>query len=202
MPYILAQKLGMTRIFNQDGTAEAVTVLEAGPCTVTQVKTLEKDGFNAVQIGFGKEKHILKPAQGHQANAKSSHKWLREFKIKDSEITKIGDQIQISIFEPGMKVDIKAISRGKGFAGTIKRHHFSRGPETHGSDQHRQPGAIGSGYPERVFKGLRMSGHMGHNRVTVKDVEIKTIQADKNLLVIKGPVPGPNKGLVLVQTAK
>ncbi len=200
MAHILARKLGMTRVFADDGTATAVTVLEAGPCTVTQIKTTETDGYQAVQIGFGKDKHPTQPGQGHQAKAKTEHKWLREFRVAGSELPAVGDSVTVESFEPGMVVSLAAVSKGKGFAGTVKRHGFKKGPETHGSDQHRQPGAIGSGYPQRVFPGLRMSGHMGHERVTVRRAKVQAIYANKSLLVVTGPVPGPAKGLVMVES--
>lgn len=198
MAHILARKLGMTRVFTEDGTALAVTVLEAGPCTVTQVKTTETDGYQAVQIGFGKAKHLSQPGQGHQSKAKTDHKWLREFRVEGTELPAVGDAVTVDTFEPGMTISMAATSKGKGFAGTVKRHGFKKGPETHGSDHHRQPGAIGSGYPERVFPGLRMSGHMGYERVTVRRAVVQAIHADKNLLVVTGPVPGPAKGLVSI----
>ena len=200
MAYILAKKLGMTRVFNEDGSAIAVTVLEAGPCTVTQVKTKETDGYQAVQIGFGKDKHPTKPAAGHQAKAKTAHKWLREFIVTGEELPEVGSAVTVDSFTEGMPLRMVATSKGKGFSGTVKRHNFKKGPETHGSDQHRQPGAIGSGYPERVFKGLRMAGHMGSDRVTVKSGVVKAVYADKNLLAVTGPVPGPAKGLVVIQS--
>jgi len=190
----------MTRVFDADGTAHAVTVLEAGPCTVTQVKTTDTDGYTAVQLGFGNAKHLDKPSKGHQAAAKTEHKWLREFRVAADALPTVGAVVDAASFELGMTVQLSAISKGKGFAGTIKRHHFSRGPETHGSDQHRQPGAIGSGYPERVFPGLRMSGHMGHEQVTVRRAKVQAIHPEKNLIVVTGPVPGPAKGLVVLQS--
>lgn len=200
MAYILAKKLGMTRVFTDDGRSVGVSVLEAGPCTVTQVKTAESSGYQAVQLGFGHEKHPTKPAAGHQATAKTQHKWLREFRVEGAELPAVGDVITVAAFEPGQAVRVIGTSKGKGFAGTIKRHNFAMGPKTHGSDQHRQPGAIGSGYPERVFRGLRMAGHMGHERVTVKGASVQAIHPDENLLVVTGPVPGPNNGLILVET--
>ena len=202
MAYILARKLGMTRVFKEDGSSIAVTALEAGPCTVTQVKTSDSDGYQAVQIGFGKDKHPTKPAAGHQAKASTTHKWLREFRVEGDSLPTVGDEVTVGSFEPGMSLRIVATSKGKGFSGTVKRHNFKKGPETHGSDQHRQPGAIGSGYPERVFPGLRMSGHMGSDRVTVTSGKVQAVYADKNLLVVTGPVPGPNKGLVVIQSTE
>lgn len=199
MAYILARKLGMTRVFTADGTAVGVTVLEAGPCTVTQVKSPETDGYQAVQLGFGSAKELSKPDAGHQSAAKTTHKWLREFRI-DGDLPAVGDVVTVAQFEPGTAVKLIATSKGKGFAGTVKRHNFSRGPETHGSDHHRAPGAIGSGFPQRVFPGMRMAGHMGHDRVTVTGALVQAVHEDKNLLVVTGPVPGPAKGLVLVET--
>ena len=213
MAYILATKLGMTRVFTDDGRSVGVTVLEAGPCTVTHVKTDESDGYQAVQLGFGHEKHPTKPVAGHQAKAKTTHKWLREFRVAGnptspdgstgaSALPAVGDVLNVGTFEAGQAIKIVGVSKGKGFAGTIKRHNFKKGPGSHGSDQHRQPGSIGSGYPQRVFAGLRMAGHMGHERVSVAGATIQAIHPETNLLVVTGPVPGPTKGLVLVQTAE
>lgn len=200
MAYLLATKLGMTRVFTDDGRAIGVTVLEAGPCTVTQVKTTKTDGYQAVQIGFGQAKHPTKPSAGHQTKAKTTHKWLSEFRVTGDELPAVGEAVTVATFEPGQALRIVGTSKGKGYAGTIKRHHFAKGPESHGSDQHRKPGSIGSGYPQRVFAGLRMSGHMGHERVTVKGATVAAVHPDKNLLVVTGPVPGPAKGLILVET--
>ncbi len=202
MAYLLATKLGMTRVFTDDGRSIPVTVLSAGPCTVTQVKTTETDGYQAVQIGFGHEKHPTKPLAGHQAAAKTSHKWLREFRVVEGALPAVGTVLTVDQFEPGQAVRLVGVSKGKGFAGTIKRHHFAQGPKTHGSDQHRQPGSIGSGYPQRVFPGLRMAGHLGHDRVTVTGATVQAIHPDQHLLVVTGPVPGASKGLILVETVE
>lgn len=200
MAYILAQKLGMTRVFTADGSSVGVTVLEAGPCTVTQVKTAEHDGYQAVQLGFGLAKHLTKAVAGHQAKATSTHKWLREFRVAGDAIPAVGDTLTVSTFEAGAPVRIIGTAKGKGFAGTVKRHHFKKGPETHGSDQHRQPGSIGSGFPQHVFRGMRMAGRLGGQRVTTTGATVQATHPDQNLLVVTGPVPGPAKGIVLVQT--
>ena len=205
---ILGKKLGMTQIFNEKGEAIAVTLVEAGPCYVTQIKSSEKDGYQAIQIGFGKSKKIKKPLSGHlkKAKIKENLKYLTEmriegtqeevFKIGDKEV-KAGDAIDASVFTQNESIDVSGRSKGKGFAGTIKRHNFSRGPETHGGDNVRRPGSIGMcSFPARVFKGKKMAGHMGNAKVTVKNLKVAKIDPENNLLMISGSVPGPNGGIV------
>lgn len=199
---LLGKKLGMTRIFTEDGRWIDVTVLEAGPCMVVQRKTVDKDGYDAVQIGFGevKETRCNKPLSGHFAKAGLSPKrTLRELRIEESSELKTGDEIKADIFSLGDRVDVSGTSKGKGFAGVMKRHGYHGGPGTHGSNFHRRPGAIGqSADPARVFKGKGMPGHMGNRKVTVQNLEIVTVDADRNLLIVRGCVPGANGGVVMV----
>lgn len=191
----------MTQIFDKTGKVIPITLVEAGPCFVTQIKTAEKDGYSAVQIGFGVKKKINKPLSGHLKNLGSSAveagnlKYLREF--KDGEGLKIGDKINLSIFKENEKVKVAGISKGKGFAGVVKRHGFKGGPASHGQkDRLRAPGSIGMSFPERVSKGRRMAGRMGGERVTVKNLKIAEIDAEKNILALKGAIPGPKGRLV------
>jgi large subunit ribosomal protein L3 len=216
MKALLGRKLGMTQLFNADGSVARVTLIQAGPCVVTQVKTAETDGYNAVQIGFGEAKHQPKPQAGHLKAAGANSRDLREVRIKDipaghpetkaraaaateALALEIGAKLDVTAFEAGDAVQVTATSKGKGFAGTIKRHNFSRGPKTHGSHNYRAPGSIGSGYPEHVFKGMRMAGHMGHDQVTVTGLKVVVVDAEHNVLAISGAVPGPKRGLVMVQ---
>lgn len=199
---ILGKKLGMTQVFIEGGRAEAVTAIEAGPCTVMQVKTLEKEGYSAVKLGFGEDKK--RKSGRKRADDTVKHKYLREFK-PDANQTMEPDQIvDAGLFKAGDKVDVTGISRGKGFAGTIKRHNFKGGPKTHGqSDRHRAPGSIGSATtPGRVFKGMKMSGHMGHKQVTAINLEVMEADPARNLLLIKGAVPGMTNGLLLIRKSK
>jgi len=198
---ILGEKVGMTRIFAKNGESIPVTVILAGPCQIIQKKTIEKDGYNAVQLGFRevKEKKISKPIIGHLNKYKvSSIKHIREFKIDDSNKYSSGAEVKVDIFKEGDKVDIVGISKGKGFAGAIKRHNFSGGPKTHGQKEYfRSVGSIGATDAARVFKGQKLPGHMGTDRVTVKNVEVVKINLERNLILIRGSVPG-GKGAVLV----
>ena len=200
---ILATKVGMTQIFNEDGVLTPVTVLQAGPCVVTQVKTEENDGYKAVQVGFvdKREKLVNKPVKGHFDKAGVSYKRsVREFCLENAEEYSVKDEIKADIFAAGDKVDATAISKGKGFQGAIKRHGQHRGPMTHGSKFHRHQGSNGSATtPGRVFKGKGMPGHMGHERVTVQNLQIVRVDADNNLILIKGSVPGPKKSLVTIK---
>ena len=200
---ILATKVGMTQIFNEDGVLTPVTVLQAGPCVVTQVKTEENDGYSAVQVGFvdKREKLVNKPVKGHFDKAGVSYKrYVREFCLENAEEYSVKDEIKADIFAAGDKVDATAISKGKGFQGAIKRHGQHRGPMTHGSKFHRHQGSNGSATtPGRVFKGKGMPGHMGHERVTVQNLQIVRVDADNNLILIKGSVPGPKKSLVTIK---
>lgn len=196
---ILGKKLGMTQIFDSTGKAIPVTVIEAGPCTVVQVKTKDSDGYEAIQLGFGevKEKKLIKPEKGHFAKASvTPKKHLREFRLEENSYH-VGDEIKVNIFQDGESVDVTGTTKGKGFQGVIKRHGQSRGPMGHGSMYHRRPGSMGStSTPGRVFKGKNLPGHMGMETVTVQNLEIIKVDLDKNVLLVKGSVPG-NKGAIL-----
>ena len=218
---ILATKVGMTQIFNENGELTPVTVLEAGPCVVTQIKTVENDGYSAVQVGFvdKKDKIINKDANGKKeirnrhgvTKAEKGHfdkagvsgkRFVREFKFDNAADYKLADEIKADIFAAGDKVDATAISKGKGYQGAIKRHGQHRGPMTHGSKFHRHQGSNGAcSSPSKVFKGKGMPGHMGHEQVTVQNLEIVRVDAEKNLLLVKGSVPGPKKSLVTIKEA-
>jgi large subunit ribosomal protein L3 len=197
---IIGRKLGMTQIYSGNGKAQAVTAIEAGPCTVTQVKMADKEGYNAIQLGFGESRRLSSPQQGHLKKL-GKFKSLREFRVNDMEAAKIGDRVDVGLFKAGDLVDITGVSKGKGFAGVVKRHHFAGGPKTHGqSDRHRAPGSIGATTtPGRVFKGLRMAGHMGQNRVTVSNLEVVGSDPGRNLLLVRGSVPGAKNGLLLIK---
>jgi large subunit ribosomal protein L3 len=203
MPAILAKKLGMTQLFQEDGSVARVTVLEAGPCPVTAVKTSEKDGYAAVQLAFGaiKEKNLSKAERGHLAKADAGNlRHLVEFR-NEGEGLNLGDTVTVESFEVGDQIKVAGVSKGKGFQGTVKRHGFSRGPVSHGSHNVRAPGSIGaSAWPARVMKGIRGPGQMGNKRVTQRGLEVVRIDADKNLLLVRGSVPGPKNGLVEVRT--
>ena len=190
----------MTQRFSEDGTLHAVTVIQAGPCTVVQVKTSERDGYQAVQIGFDKAKRLNKPKQGHLKNL-GEFRHLREVSSKDPSGIEEGTTIDVSIFEAGEKVDVIGKSKGKGFAGVVKRYHFAGGPKTHGqSDRHRAPGSVGAGTtPGRVTKGFKMAGHMGNERVTSQNLVVMETDPERNLLLLRGAVPGPQNGLVLIK---
>lgn len=200
---ILATKVGMTQIFNDEGVLTPVTVLQAGPCVVTQVKIEENDGYKAVQVGFvdKREKLVGKPIKGHFDKAGVSYKrYVREFRFENAEEYSVKDEIKADIFAAGDKIDATAISKGKGFQGAIKRHGQSRGPMTHGSKFHRHQGSNGSATtPGRVFKGKGMPGHMGHVQVTIQNLEVVRVDAENNLILIKGAVPGPKKSLVTIK---
>lgn len=203
MKNMLGRKVGMTQIFKENGEVVPVTVIEAGPLFVVQKKTVEKDGYNAVQVGFGevKERRVTKPLKGHYEKANVAYrKFLREFRVENPDEYEIGQELKADVFAEGDMVDVTGTSKGKGTAGVIKRHNFSRGRETHGSKHHRMPGGMSAGtYPGRVFKGHRMGGRMGNERVTVQNLEIVRVDADKNLILIKGAIPGPKKGLVTIK---
>jgi large subunit ribosomal protein L3 len=200
MKTIIGKKVGMTHVFDEAGNFVPVTVVEAGPCTVTQVKTVEKEGYKAIQIGFGKGKNIVKPLLGHLKASKTRSKTLREVRMDNiDEEVKVGDEIKVDIFNEGDIVKVVGTSKGKGFAGTIKRHNFHRGPKSHGSHNYRAPGSIGAGYPEHVFKGQKLPGQMGHEQVTVKSLKIIKVDLENNLLAIRGAVPGPRKSIVLIK---
>lgn len=200
---IIGRKLGMTQVFRSDGTVVPVTVLEAGPCTITQLRTRECDGYEAVQLGFGRARRMNKPERGHLKGL-ALHPVLREVPAGSLEGLAVGQRVDASIFNVGERVDVTGVSKGKGFAGVVKRHHFRGGPKTHGqSDRWRAPGSVGAGTtPGRVYKGTRMAGHMGHERVTVRNLEVLQVDADDNLLVVEGSVPGPKGGYVMIRRAK
>ena len=199
MKAIIGKKVGMTQIFDENGFVVPVTVIEAGPCTVAQVKSVDTDGYNAVQLGFGevKDKHINKPEKGHFAKSKlAAKKHLREFRV-DSADVKVGDEVKADVFVAGDKIDVQGTTKGKGFQGVIKRHGQHRGPMGHGSMYHRRPGSMGStSTPGRVFKGKKLPGHMGVQTVTIQNLDVVRVDMDKNVLLVKGSVPGP-KGAIL-----
>lgn len=200
---ILATKVGMTQIFSEDGALTPVTVLQAGPCVVTQIKTVANDGYSAVQVGFGdiREKLVNKPRKGHFDKAGVPYKrFVREFKFEDAENYSVKDEIKADIFAAGDKVDATAISKGKGFQGAIKRLGQSRGPMAHGSKFHRHQGSNGAcSSPSKVFKGKGMPGHMGCKKITVQNLEIVKVDVENNLILVKGAVPGPKKALVTIK---
>jgi large subunit ribosomal protein L3 len=207
-PGILGKKIGMTQVFRADGQVVPVTLLKAGPCVVVQRKSPAKDGYDAVQLGlleFVKPRRINRPLAGHLKKAGvEGVKFLKELRLRpgDDDL-KTGDRVLVDQFKPSDKVDVIGISKGRGFAGLVKRHHFRGGDATHGSMFHRAPGSIGaSSFPSRVFPGMRMAGHMGVERVTVRNLEVVDVDVEENLLVVKGAVPGPNGGYVVVRRAK
>jgi len=196
---LIGRKVGMTQIFNEEGNVQRITVIEATPNVVTQLKTIEKDGYSAVQLGFGTAKKAAKPQAGHMKASGIMSSVLREIRLDDAGDLSVGAKLDVNTFELGDSVQITGTSKGKGFAGTIKRHNFHRGPKTHGSHNYRAPGSIGAGYPEHVFKGMRMAGRMGGDQVTVKGAKIALVDAERNLIGITGAVPGPRKGIVIVR---
>ena len=202
---ILATKVGMTQIFNEDGQLIPVTVLQAGPCVVTQVKTEENDGYAAVQVGYGeiREKLVNKPEKGHFDKAGvAAKRFVKEFKLENASEYTLAQEIKVDIFEAGDKIDATAISKGKGFQGAIKRHNQHRGPMTHGSKFHRHAGSNGAASdPSKVFKGKKMPGHMGSKKITIQNLEVVRVDAENNLLLVKGSVPGPKKSLVTIKEA-
>jgi len=203
---IIGKKLGMTQVFREDGKAEAVTAIEAGPCTVLQVKTVAKDGYDAAQLGFGEASRPKSSRRGRakEASLVKSFKHLREFGVDNIEAIAAGQKVDVSLFKAGDLVSVTGISKGKGFAGTVKRHHFAGGPKTHGqSDRHRAPGSIGATTtPGRVFKGMRMAGHMGNKQATVCNLEVFEADPARNLLLVKGAVPGARNGLLLIRKSR
>jgi large subunit ribosomal protein L3 len=202
MPGIIGKKLGMTQVFDEDGNVIPVTVIQAGPCPVTQVRTVDKDGYEAVQLAFEecKDKHISKPELGHLKKAGLKHGLRHLAEFQGIGEFKIGDTVTVEQFEDGQMVSVSGVSKGKGFQGTVRRHNFGRGPESHGSHNIRQPGSIGaSAYPSRVFKGMRMSGHMGARQVTQLGLRIVRRDLENNLLLIKGAVPGARNSVVIVK---
>jgi large subunit ribosomal protein L3 len=218
MKVLIGQKIGMTQLFNEEGNVVPVTLIEAGPCVVTQVKTKAHDDYNAIQLGWGHARRLAKPQAGHLKAAGADSRVMREVRVSDitpnepeaSQATeaetaetelelKVGAKLDAEVFEVGDLVQVTGVSKGKGFAGTIKRHNFHRGPKTHGSHNYRAPGSIGAGYPEHVFKGMRMAGRMGHDQVTVKDLPVVMVDASQNLIAVRGAVPGPKRGILLIR---
>jgi len=201
MKALLATKLGMTQLFDETGRQSSVTLLSAQDCVVTQVKNQTTDGYDAVQVGMGEAKKLAKPQEGHLKKAGSKSRHLAEFRLQEntSDVPSVGDKLNAENFELGELVTVQAVSKGKGFAGTVKRHNFNTGPKTHGSHNYRAPGSIGAGYPQHVFKGQKMAGRMGHDTVSVKNLKVVFIDAKANIIGIRGAVPGPKKGLVRVQ---
>ena len=203
---IIGRKIGMTQLFTENGNVVPVTVVEAGPCTVIQKKTVDNDGYSAVQLGFEdiREKLVVKPLKGHYDKAEVAYKRvLKEFKLDNSESMNVGDVIKADVFASGDVVDVTGISKGKGYQGTIKRHGFARQPMTHGtSGYHRHQGSMGANStPSKVMKGKGMPGHMGSEQVTIQNLSVVKVDAENNLIAIKGAIPGPNGGLVIVKTA-
>ena len=200
MKALLGTKIGMTQIISEDGKAVPVTLIQAGPVTVTQVKSVENDGYNAVQVGFDSGKNLSKAVAGHVKEANVTPKYIREFRVEElPEDVAVGSTYDVNIFTVGEKVSATGISKGKGFAGNIKRNNFNRGRASHGAFAYsRTPGSIGSMYPQKVFKGKRMAGRMGHDRVTVKNLEVAYIDLENNLIGLRGAVPGPKKGLIII----
>ena len=204
MKGILGKKLGMTQIFTEAGNVVPVTVVEAGPVVVTQIKTTEKEGYNAVQVGFvdAKEKSLNKPQKGHLAAANVLKKHLKEFRMDSVEGFTVGQEMKADIFAAGEMIDVTGTSKGKGFQGPIKRHGQSRGPESHGSRYHRRPGSMGAcSFPGRVFKNKKLAGHMGSVTVTVQNLEVVRVDADKNLILVKGAIPGAKGSVVTIKEA-
>jgi large subunit ribosomal protein L3 len=199
---LLGRKAGMTQIFAEDGTVVPVSVLIVEPNTVTRLRTLERDGYTAVQLGTGTARRLTKPRLG-QLRDLPRVRHVREFRVASVDSYQVGQELRVAeLFAPGDKVDVTGVSQGKGFAGTVKRHHFRRGPETHGSDSHRQPGSIGAGTtPGHVYRGLGMAGHMGDERVTIKKLTVVRTDPERNLLLVKGSVPGAPNALVMVRKA-
>ena len=204
MKGILGRKIGMTQIFTEAGEVVPVTVVEAGPVVVTQVKTIENDGYNAVQVGFvdAKEKSLNKRQKGHLAAANVLKKHLKEFRVEAVDAYTVGQEIKADVFAAGEMIDVTGISKGKGFQGPIKRHGQSRGPESHGSRYHRRPGSMGAcSYPGRVFKNKKLAGHMGSVKVTVQNLEVVRVDADKNFILVKGAIPGAKGSVVTLKEA-
>jgi len=203
---LIGKKLGMTQVFSEDGSALPATLIEAGPCYVTQVRNIERDGYSAIQLGYAEvpERKLTKGQLGHLGkNSIPALKFLREFRVKSPDL-KVGDTVDVTQFEVGKRVDVVGISKGKGFAGVVKRYHFKGGPVTHGqSDRTRTPGSIAAGTtPGRVFKGKRMPGRMGNERVSSQNMEIVYIDAEKNIIGVNGSVPGPRGGIVIIKDAR
>ena len=203
MKALFGTKIGMTQIIGEDGTTIPVTLIQAGPMTVTQVKSVETDGYNAVQVAYGEGKNLSKAEAGHVKSAGVTPKEIREFRVDDLGEIKVGDSWNVTEFELGDMVDATGISKGKGWAGTIKRHNFKRHRKTHGGKGNtRRVGSIGSMYPQKIFKGKRMAGHMGAERVTVQNLRVAYLSAEDNLIGVKGAIPGPKKGTIVINISK
>jgi large subunit ribosomal protein L3 len=200
---IIGKKLGMTQVYDDNGKVHSITAIAAGPCTITQLKTMNKEGYNAAQLGFG-AKEPARTSRKKKGKEKVRYSVMREFRLDDIGDLETGQTVDVSLFKAGDLVSVTGISKGKGFAGTVKRHHFAGGPKTHGqSDRHRAPGSVGAGStPGRVVKGMRMAGHMGHERVTVSNLEVFQADADRNLLFVKGAVPGTKNTLLLIRKSR
>ena len=199
---IIGKVIGGTQFFHEDGSSDAVTVIQAGPCTVTEIKSVERDGYEGIQLGFQPARRANKPMSGHMVKSGGkSFRYLREFRLDSESELSLGDEVGVSIFETGEKVTITGTSKGKGFQGGVKRYNFRGGPKTHGqSDRHRAPGSIGAGStPGRVIKGMRMAGRMGGQKVTVKNLQLVHVDSDRNLLVVKGAVPGVKDSLLTIR---
>lgn len=196
MKTLIGRKIGMGQIFTDTGAMVPVTVIEAGPCVVTQLKSVEKDGYRAAQIGFGTAKKMTKALQGHFKASKANPRLTREIKLEDEDNANVGDKLDVSLFEGTKLVNVRGLSKGKGFAGGVKRHNMARGPKSHGSDSYRAIGSIGSMYPQKIWKGKRMPGHMGHQMVSMRNLTLEQIQPERNLLLVRGAVPGP-RGTIL-----
>jgi len=200
MKTLLGTKVGMTQILSEDGVAIPVTLIKAGPVTVTQVKTVEADGYTAVQLGYGNGKNLSNAVAGHVKKAGVTPKTLKEVRVDELGEMKVGDAFDVAMFEVGESVDVTGVSKGKGFAGTIKRHNYNRQRKTHGGKgDTRKVGSIGSMYPQKIFKGKTMAGHMGHEQVTVKNLTVAYVDAEDGVIGLKGAVPGPRKGLVSIK---
>ena len=202
MKALITRKVGMTSIINDNGASIAVTLLSATPNVITQIKTIDQDGYEAASLGLGENKKASKTMSGQFKAAGIIPKVIREFRINSEEELKVGDQLGADVFNVGDKVDVTGISKGKGFAGTIKRHNFHRGRKTHGGRSYRRPGSIGSMYPQHILKGKKMAGQMGHEQVTTKRLSVALIDSELNVIGVKGAVPGPRKGIVLIKEAK
>ncbi|MCE7936628.1 50S ribosomal protein L3 [Candidatus Saccharibacteria bacterium CPR2] len=200
MKAIIGRKLGMSEIIDDKGRFIPVTYIQADPCSVTQIKNMETDGYSALQVGFEKSDKINKPMSGHLKKINAKYKHLKEFRIDASseESIKVGDSLDVSMFNPGDKVTVSGISKGKGFAGTVKRWNFNTGPKTHGSRNYRKPGSIGSMYPQKIFKGKKMAGQMGSEKTTVKNLDVVIVDSQQQVIGLRGAVPGPRKGLVTI----
>jgi large subunit ribosomal protein L3 len=205
MKALITRKVGMTSTISEDGVVQAVTLLSASPCVITQVKTDDKDGYTAVQIGAEEAKKPGKAITGHvkAAGVETAPKIIREFRVPEiTEELKVGEKLSADVFSIGDTVQVTGTSKGKGWAGTIKRHNFHRGRKTHGGRSYRRPGSIGSMYPQRIFKGKKMAGHMGHDQVSVNNLKVAYVDAEQNIIAVTGAVPGPRKGIVLIKEAK